>query len=394
MNPRCFLCRNIGVFVILLGLCVSSAQGQIITLGAGVKNPPDPLTSIASETAKANKAVLVGSAHFNAILEATLDVQGYTANNNWVYSFTSPPLPTGLFNPATLPRDAAFNITEYELSLNEDKKAFGETFNFTLRNPPPGPVLAGATITQHWLSVIHMNERYGDFGYAIPDKTGFWQVDNGDVTGSAHGRDRGAVGGAGPYYDSNAPDGGFSVPYSFHDFPHYYSHVRTHLNFTTIPAWDVCKDGRNYVIVGDTGICWGFGIVDAVGQDVLKKGNDVNAEKHQLEGTWRAIAIELGGKEIDPQELADYRLVFSGDQCSIVSGKRGVKCTFTIDPSKTPKWIDVTRTADKVSWPGIYQLDGATLKVFLDRTGGKRPTEFKTKEGTQQVIRTYERVKP
>lgn len=145
--------------------------------------------------------------------------------------------------------------------------------------------------------------------------------------------------------------------------------------------------------LGVIGVAVGF-IVDDVGQDILKKGDAVNAEKQQLEGTWRAIAVELGGKEMDRQELADYRLAFSGAECSIVSGKRGVKCTFTIDPSKTPKWIDVTQTADKVTWPGIYQLNGSTLKVFLATTGGKRPTEFKTKEGTQQVIRTYERVKP
>jgi len=147
------------------------------------------------------------------------------------------------------------------------------------------------------------------------------------------------------------------------------------------------------ISLGVIGVAVGF-IVGVVGQDMLKKGDAVNAEKKQLEGTWRAVAVELGGKEMDRQELADYRLVFSGTECSIVSGMRGVKCTFTIDPSKTPKWIDITRTADKVTWPGIYQLNDATLKVFLATTGGKRPTKFKTKDGTQHVIRTYERVKP
>jgi uncharacterized protein (TIGR03067 family) len=92
----------------------------------------------------------------------------------------------------------------------------------------------------------------------------------------------------------------------------------------------------------------------------------------------------------EPNDL----LVFSGTTCSTVTGKRTIECTFTIDPSKSPKWIDVTRTEDKVACPGIYELKDGTLKVFLGTPGGKRPTEFKTKEGTQQVIHTHERVKP
>lgn len=261
MKPRCFLWRTIGVLVVFLSLWSSAVQGAIITLGAGVKNPPDPLTSIVPETTIADKAELVGSANFNAILAATLNAQGYTAGNNWLYSFTSPPLPGGLANPVALPANAAFNITKYELSLNPAKTAFGETFDFTLVNPPADPVLARATITRHWLQFVNTDKKINGFGYAIAGLSGFWQVDNGQVVGTAGGTNRGAVGGAGPYYDSNAPGGGFSVPYSFHDFPHYYSGVGTYLHFTAIPAWDVSKEGSNYVIVGDTGIKWGFTIV-------------------------------------------------------------------------------------------------------------------------------------
>lgn len=261
MKKHCFLWRTIGLCVVLLSLWSSAAQGTPITLGAGVKNPPDSLTSIVPETAIADKAELIGSADFNAILAATLNVQGYTSGNNWVYSFTSPTLPAGLENPVALPQNASFNITKYELYLNPAKTAFGETFDFTLINPPADPVLAGATITRHWLNLLNMDKRYGNFGYAIAGQQGFWQVDNGDVVGTAGGNNRGAVGGAGPYYDSNAPGGGFSVPYSFHDSPEYYSGIGTYLHFTTIPAWDVDIGGKNHIIVGDTGISWGFTIV-------------------------------------------------------------------------------------------------------------------------------------
>ena len=149
-------------------------------------------------------------------------------------------------------------------------------------------------------------------------------------------------------------------------------------------------------------ICFGLiavGFVSVVGvwgKESPKKDDAVKDELKRLEGAWRVVAVELGGKEIDREEIGDGNnlLVFSGTKCSTVTGKRTIECTFTIDPTKTPRWIDVTRTSDKITWPGIYELKGDTLKVFQGPPGGKRPTEFKTKEGTQQVIHTHERVKP
>jgi hypothetical protein len=101
--------------------------------------------------------------------------------------------------------------------------------------------------------------KYGapPYGFAIAGEPGFWQVDNGDVDGAAGGLNRGLVGGAGPYYDSN---GGAIVPYNFLDTPEYYAGVGSYLYFTTIPAWDVSKDGNNYILVGDYGVRWGFKI--------------------------------------------------------------------------------------------------------------------------------------
>ncbi|HTU21362.1 MAG TPA: sigma-70 family RNA polymerase sigma factor [Gemmataceae bacterium] len=125
-----------------------------------------------------------------------------------------------------------------------------------------------------------------------------------------------------------------------------------------------------------------------------EKDDAVNKERKRLEGTWRVVAVELGGKQTDREEIGPNNLlVFSGSKMSAVIGtkKRTIDCTFTIDPTKNPKWIDTTRISDKVSWPGIYELKGDTLKVFLG--GGKRPTQLKTREGTLEVIHTYQRIK-
>ncbi len=256
-NPLRICCLCIAM---VIACSTTKNHAADITLANGVANPPANLTSGVPETAVADTATLVASNAFSAILLATLDAQGYTAANDWVFSFASPPLPNGLTNPVALPGNAHFHITDYSLFVNGGNTAFGETFDFTLQNPPADPVLEGATITRHWINILNMDKRYGDFGYAIAGQQGFWQVDNGDVEGTNGGTNRGAVNGAGPYYDSNSA-GGFSTPYTFHDAPQFYSGIGSYLHFITIPAWDVSSGGKNYIVVGDTGIKWGFTIV-------------------------------------------------------------------------------------------------------------------------------------
>jgi len=232
----------------------------MITLGAGVTNPPPNLNSTAlnpQQTAIADTASLIPVATFAPLLQATLNAQGFTAANNW----------TLLPNLLTLANNATFNITTYSLSLNPAGSAFGERINFTL-NPnlagPVGPPPPGTIVTEHWLQLLNEDQRYvaesgAPFGFAIPGQPGFWQVDNGDVAGGAA-----AGAGTGPYYDSN---GGTIVPPMFSDFPHYYAGGGTYLHFDAIPTWDVFTPAMGdtaaseLIEVGNYGLAWGFSIV-------------------------------------------------------------------------------------------------------------------------------------
>jgi len=253
---------------VCLGLVLEApVRGDVvITTAAGVKNPPDPQRSNVPETAVADKAQLVTSASFDPLLSALLVDQKFIAANNWIYSFKAADLPKGIVNPVALPtvapNNANFNITTYDLRLNPGKTAFGETFKFTLLNPPADPVLNGATITKHWIQLVNESKQVTKdngtpegtpYGFTIPGQQGFWALDNGFVDWSKAGD--------APFYDSNAGPAVF--PPNFVDNPEFFSAQTgtTYLHFITIPAWDVAFGGKDYVIVGDTGITWGFTII-------------------------------------------------------------------------------------------------------------------------------------
>jgi uncharacterized protein (TIGR03067 family) len=131
--------------------------------------------------------------------------------------------------------------------------------------------------------------------------------------------------------------------------------------------------------------------VDVTGGPFDKK-RELKEELKKLEGTWRVIAVQLGGEDMPREEIGPNNLlIVSGEKYTTVIGKRRIECTMTVDPTREPKEIDVRRTSDKVTWLGIYELKGDSLKVFFGNKD-KRPTEFKTKEGTEQVFHEFRRV--
>lgn len=128
-----------------------------------------------------------------------------------------------------------------------------------------------------------------------------------------------------------------------------------------------------------------------LGQDAA----DIKAEMKKLEGQWVRIAVDIEGvKTEDGPKDADkaIRLIIRGD---IYDGDR-----FKIDPSKSPKHIDVITMEDGNETPmrGIYELKGDVLKLCFTypfegnlANLGKRPTTFTTKQGDDHVVEIYKR---
>ena len=124
---------------------------------------------------------------------------------------------------------------------------------------------------------------------------------------------------------------------------------------------------------------------------------DLEKEVRKFQGAWKFESSETGGKELPASELAGLILTFEGDKHTVKKGNEMVQVgTQKLDPSKSPKAIDVTLTEGVNKGAvmlGIYEINGDTLKVCFDAAGKKRPTEFKSAPGSETFVNVHKRVK-
>lgn len=124
---------------------------------------------------------------------------------------------------------------------------------------------------------------------------------------------------------------------------------------------------------------------------------DAAKEMKKFQGTWTFESSEAGGQKMPADELKTLVLVFDGAKHTVKKGAEVIQTgTQTIDPSKSPKAIDVTITEGPSKGAvmlGIYEIDGDTLKVCFDFGGKQRPTEFKSPPGSQTFYNVHKRAK-
>ena len=127
------------------------------------------------------------------------------------------------------------------------------------------------------------------------------------------------------------------------------------------------------------------------------KKEPMDMDYAKLEGTWRVISLEVDGMKIAEETIKDSRLVIKGKEFTMKEKIATYRGTFTIDPSKKPKTIDIKFTAGPEkgnSSLGIYQLEGDDLKLCLTITAKDRPTEFAAKPKSGHGFEVLKREKP
>jgi uncharacterized protein (TIGR03067 family) len=120
-------------------------------------------------------------------------------------------------------------------------------------------------------------------------------------------------------------------------------------------------------------------------------GGDAKADLKKFAGTWAVESATKEGKDAPAGEVKDITFTFTGDKVTIRRDGMEVECAFKIDPSKKPAHIDLTIV--DTSAPGIYAFEKGKLKLCVNNGGGKRPTEFKSAEGSKTSLLVLKRVK-
>jgi len=112
-------------------------------------------------------------------------------------------------------------------------------------------------------------------------------------------------------------------------------------------------------------------------------------DQELLEGIWLIIGLEANGKAEPEQNYRGNTLTLTKDKATLKEGKHApIDFATAIDPSKSPKTIDLTAKA--VIIRGIYKFEGDELVLCLS-IGANRPTDFTTKVGGDTELFTLKR---
>jgi uncharacterized protein (TIGR03067 family) len=124
---------------------------------------------------------------------------------------------------------------------------------------------------------------------------------------------------------------------------------------------------------------------------------DLEKEVRKFQGTWTIESSETGGMKLPADQLKGFIVTFEGNRHTVKNGDEVIQVgTQKLDPTKSPKTIDVTMTEGPSKGAvmlGIYEFDGDTLKACFDPQGKKRPTEFKSASGSMNFVNVHKRAK-
>ncbi len=118
----------------------------------------------------------------------------------------------------------------------------------------------------------------------------------------------------------------------------------------------------------------------------------------KLQGTWVCVAMERDGEEQSAEDFKGSTAVYADDRVTLYrEGEFFRSGIITLDPSKSPKRVntwDLGGPYTDQTVPGIYDVEGDTLKLCFSHPGEERPVEFTTKKKPGFLYCVYKRKKP
>lgn len=133
---------------------------------------------------------------------------------------------------------------------------------------------------------------------------------------------------------------------------------------------------------------------------LVAAGDDKKAEADlkAMVGKWKVEKAEMGGKDLTDFAKEMQFEIRQGGKYTAKIGDETDEGAFTVDPSKSPKELDVKPTSGPnkgKTVKGIYKIEVDTLTVCYGFEADKaaRPTKFDSKDGDKTLLMTYKREK-
>jgi len=117
----------------------------------------------------------------------------------------------------------------------------------------------------------------------------------------------------------------------------------------------------------------------------------------ELEGEWSMVSGFMDGHAMDKTMLKYGKRVTRGNMTSVTFGPQVfMRGTFTLDATKSPRWIDLTHTEGAntgTAQLGIYECDGETMRICYGKPGTARPTDFEATRGDGKTVAVWKLAK-
>jgi RNA polymerase sigma factor (sigma-70 family) len=122
---------------------------------------------------------------------------------------------------------------------------------------------------------------------------------------------------------------------------------------------------------------------------------DTRTDAQRLPGVWVPVRLVREGKQVSEDEVRNLRLVLTDKAFrSECAGSLFREATYTIDPTREPRWMDLTSRGEFVPHVchAIYRIDGDQLTLCYPGPGAQRPARFESKPGSGLTLALWRRV--
>ena len=110
----------------------------------------------------------------------------------------------------------------------------------------------------------------------------------------------------------------------------------------------------------------------------------------QIQGEWSVAELVMNGEKMSADALANAKFKIKANEYFLDGDSGSSHGTLKLIETDSPKSMEVT-TDDGRQLPAIYEITKDTFKVCYALNGAGRPKEFKSAEGSEQVLSIYKR---